>query len=196
LLSESRFKAVGIEYRKVWDLIGAELQHYGGDSVANLLRREGVTYREILKDVCTSMWLRVDEMKSTVQIENDLLASLNQVLWVANMNKRGKPVSFPVEVPNEFSNVVEQQVRDDLSAALKLGKWMPSYILALRFMVLFGELKRKSFPTLVTGGTAMLLSGVFSGNALLDLSGPAFEVTIPAIFYIAYLRRNLDQDVY
>ena len=110
LLSESRFKAVGIEYRKVWDLIGAELQHYGGDSVANLLRREGVTYREILKDVCTSMWLRVDEMKSTVQIENDLLASLNQVLWVANMNKRGKPVSFPVEVPNEFSNVVEQQV--------------------------------------------------------------------------------------
>ena len=196
LLSEPRFKKAGQEYSKVWDLIGAELQHYGGDTLVNLVRRKGVTYREILRDVCKSMWLHVDETKSTAQIEEDLLASLHQVLWMETMQKHGKTISFPVEVPSEFSGDIEQLVRDDLSAALGLGKRMQSYISVLRIAVLFGELKRQSLTTLVNGQTAKLVSDALYGSALLDVSGPDFEVTTPAIFFIAYLRRSLNQDFY
>lgn len=196
LLLEPRFKNVGTEYSKAWDLVGAELQHYGGDSIANLIRRQGVTYREILTDVCKSLWLHVDATKSTVQIENDLLGSLHQFLWMATMQMTGEMPTQPVEVPIQFSEDVEQRVRDDLSIALRMGTWMPSYISALRIRLSLDVLKGLSLSTIVAGGVATLLAEVVAGNSLLDASGPSFEVTTPAIFFIAYLRRNLDQDVY
>lgn len=38
-------------YRRNWQLIAGELQHFGGDSIANTLRRHGKFYRAILLDV-------------------------------------------------------------------------------------------------------------------------------------------------
>lgn len=196
LLSEPRFKNVGEQYNKVWDLIGAELQSYGGNTLVNVFRGKGVTYREILMDVCSGLWLHVDAAKSTVQLEEDLLSSLHQILWIADIQKNGKTPAQPVEAPKAFSEEVEQRVRDDLSIALRLGKWMPSYISALRHMLILDELKRRSLLIPIAGGAGKLLSNFFSASLIPDVTGSALAVKTPAIFFIAYLRRNLDQDVY
>ncbi|WP_392344719.1 DUF3944 domain-containing protein [Pseudoalteromonas prydzensis] len=47
------------DYRKAWQSVAAELQHYGGDTLVNLVRRTGVTYREILVDVCKRIKAKV-----------------------------------------------------------------------------------------------------------------------------------------
>lgn len=196
LLAEVEFRNAGEDLLKVWKLIGAELQHYGGDSLANAVRRKGVTYREILTDVCKSMWLHVDEKKSTVQIENDLVSSLHQLLWMASPRNVREKLTIPFEVPNAFSEEIERHVGNDLSEALRLGIWISTYIDSLRFMLLFDELRSRSLSTPIAGGAARILTDAFAGKLLLDVSGPAFEVTTPAVFFIAYLRRKLSHDVY
>ena len=52
LLSENEFEKCRGDYKKIWKLIAGELQLYGGDSIANTLRRSGVLYSEILEDIC------------------------------------------------------------------------------------------------------------------------------------------------
>ncbi len=39
------------QHRRNWQLIAGELQHFGGDSIANKLRGHGKLYRAILLDV-------------------------------------------------------------------------------------------------------------------------------------------------
>lgn len=55
-------------YRRNWQLIAGELQHFGGDSIANTLRRHGKFYRAILLDVCKRLKAKVDKQLSTQQI--------------------------------------------------------------------------------------------------------------------------------
>jgi uncharacterized protein YaaW (UPF0174 family) len=38
-------------YKNSWKAIAAEIQLFGGDTVANLFRGKGVMYREVLEDV-------------------------------------------------------------------------------------------------------------------------------------------------
>ncbi|MBX4288984.1 hypothetical protein K4G89_22530, partial [Mycobacterium tuberculosis] len=64
-----------------WQLIAGELQHFGGDSIANTLRRHGKFYRAILLDVCKRLKAKVDKQLSTPQIEQQLLAHFLQHSW-------------------------------------------------------------------------------------------------------------------
>ena len=68
-------------YRRNWQLIAGELQHFGGDSIANTLRRHGKFYRAILLDVCKRLKAKVDKQLSTPQIEQQLLAHFLQHSW-------------------------------------------------------------------------------------------------------------------
>ena len=60
-------------YRRNWQLIAGELQHFGGDSIANTLRRHGKFYRAILLDVCKSLKTKVDKIKIQCEIEKDAI---------------------------------------------------------------------------------------------------------------------------
>ena len=50
-----------------------ELQNYGGDSFMNFFRGHGVTYREILEDVCDKLDVNYNKASSTELIEQYLL---------------------------------------------------------------------------------------------------------------------------
>lgn len=68
-------------YRRNWQLIAGELQHFGGDSIANTLRRHGKFYRAILLDVCKRLKAKVDKQMTTPQIEQQLLTHFLQHSW-------------------------------------------------------------------------------------------------------------------
>ncbi|HCT4792216.1 TPA: DUF3944 domain-containing protein, partial [Klebsiella variicola] len=68
-------------YRRNWQLIAGELQHFGGDSIANTLRRHGKFYRAILLDVCKRLKAKVDKQMTTPQIEQQLLEHFLQHSW-------------------------------------------------------------------------------------------------------------------
>ncbi len=61
------------QHRRNWQLIAGELQHFGGDSIANKLRGHGKLYRAILLDVSKRLKLKADKEMSTFEIEQQLL---------------------------------------------------------------------------------------------------------------------------
>ena len=56
-----------------WEEIAAELQYFGGNSISNIVRGNGVEYAEILRDVCKSLNLEFNTYLSTEEIEEILL---------------------------------------------------------------------------------------------------------------------------
>jgi uncharacterized protein YaaW (UPF0174 family) len=195
LLDEPRFKEAGTELTKVWDLVAAELQHYGGDSIMSFFRNHGVLYREILLDVCRKLWFKLDVKQSTVQIETELYDFLEQMLWIALPENNMAAVEQLCDVPEHFSAEILLQVKADLTVALRLGAWLSAQIpnlltLQFRFVVMGRVLP---IPL------SELAVHIFSQNKLhplVEVSGPAYRLTIPAVFFIIFLRRILNTDIY
>lgn len=56
LTSTPEYRLLAPDHRRYWQLIAAELQRYGANTLASLVRLgQGVTYREILVDVCDKL---------------------------------------------------------------------------------------------------------------------------------------------
>ena len=155
-------------YRRNWQLIAGELQHFGGDSIANTLRRHGKFYRAILLDVCKRLKAKVDKQLSTPQIEQQLLAHFLQHSW----NK------LNAEQKAQFLAAVECRSHelDSLMAHLlrhrKLSEGV-TLLLDERLTAMLGG------PL----GAAL--------NSVKAVSGSAYRVTIPAVLHIACLRQML-----
>ena len=69
------------QHRRNWQLIAGELQHYGGDSIANKLRGHGKLYRAILLDVSKRLKIKADKEMSTFEIEQSLLEHFLRNAW-------------------------------------------------------------------------------------------------------------------
>ena len=56
ITGNARYQMYRSEYSKYWDLIAEEIQLFGSNSVASILRgNKGVFYKEILIDVCDKL---------------------------------------------------------------------------------------------------------------------------------------------
>lgn len=76
LLEDESFKKFAgkkDQYRHCWQLIAGELQHFGGDTIVNLFRGDGVLYKEILSDVCDNQKVKTEKNSSAYAMENKLL---------------------------------------------------------------------------------------------------------------------------
>ena len=62
-------------------LIISELQHFGGNSLVNLARGDGVDYRVIVSDVADYLGVRVASNESVVTMEGKILARLFMKTW-------------------------------------------------------------------------------------------------------------------
>ena len=67
LTVEPRYKEFQPDHAKYWDLIAAELQHFGANTLATLFRGEGVLYRTILVEVCSRLKVNFNK-KSPVDV--------------------------------------------------------------------------------------------------------------------------------
>ncbi|WP_272715067.1 ubiquinol-cytochrome C chaperone family protein, partial [Escherichia coli] len=72
-----------------WQLIGGELQHFGGDSIANNRRGHGKLYRAILLDVSKRLKRKADKEMFTFEIEQQLLEQFLRNSW-KNMSEEHK----------------------------------------------------------------------------------------------------------
>ena len=90
------------QHRRNWQLIAGELQHFGGDSIANKLRGHGKLYRAILLDVSKRLKLKADKEMSTFEIEQQLLEQFLRNTW-KNMDEEHK---------QEFLHAVDARVNE------------------------------------------------------------------------------------
>lgn len=72
-LSET-YKKYSPDHSKYWELIAAEIQCFGANTFATLIRGgHGVLYKEVLVDVCDKLKVNYNERSSAEIIESNLL---------------------------------------------------------------------------------------------------------------------------
>lgn len=200
LVKEDKYKEFYPDHQKYWDLIAAELQTYGGNSIVNAIRREGVPYREVLIDVCKKMKVNFNKDSSVETIEQNLLMKiLMDSIDKMDQEELKKVVEELKLKTNVFTN---QAVLAALQIAIKAGGFK-SYQLAV---IVANAIARQILGRgiAVAGNAALARAiGVFAGPigmalvgllTVVDLAGPAYRVTIPSVVQVAYMRAIFNED--
>lgn len=193
LLKHEEYKALSDhpeQHRRNWQLIAGELQHFGGDSIANKVRGHGLLYRAILLDVSKRLKLKASKEMSTLEIEQSLLEHFLRNSW-QKMDEVHR---------EEFLAAVDAKVTEleELLPQLMQDKQLAAGVSHL----LSGQLSKilRSHAAISVIGHGLIrgagLGGPFGAalNGVKAVSGGAYRVTIPAVLQIACLRRILMSD--
>ena len=162
----------------IWQEIARELQRFGGNTIANLCRGEGVKYREILQDVCKKLKVYFHDYESTETIEKHLLEKVC------------------MESVENMSEAELRSMAQELQMAIRRGGVLLSriavYITNMISRMLIGR------SALLIGGNVLnktigILSGplgwgITAGWVVYDLSSPAYRVTVPSVIQVACMR--------
>ncbi|HHQ6057368.1 DUF3944 domain-containing protein [Morganella morganii] len=190
------------DHQKYWPAICAELQAFGANSLATLLRgNKGVLYREILLDVCSRMKVKHAKGDSTETAEINLLMQILKTS-ISDMSPAAL-AALSQEMKLNLTNPTPQLVMMALQAAVNVSGVAA---LELASIASFGVIQAMGGMA-TTAGTAGMAS-VFFGSRILgilagpvgialssawliaDIAGPAYRVTVPACIIVAYLRQK------
>ncbi|ALX14684.1 hypothetical protein P350_24440 [Burkholderia cepacia JBK9] len=198
LLSDPDFrKAEGRpdRHRKSWDAIAGELQHFGGDTLANLVRGTGVLYKEILLDVCAKLNVKVEKKGSVSDIETVVVDKVISDAW-----DKLSPADQDALLVG-VGGVCKVGGSGLLSLQILLQGGGPVAFAIVRALAASLGYTLTGQAILIAGGGAVLraFAGPFglAASAFLlvpSISGAAYRVTIPAVIQIAYMRRAMHQD--
>lgn len=188
-----RFYPNHIEYI---EYVMEELQHYGANSIATKFRGEkGVLYREILCDVCDKAKASYNKKSSIDLIEQNLLLKvLADSLDKVNMDELKE---FSKEIGATLTDFTKQGITAAIQTAIKVGGFK-SYQLALIVANAVAKAVLGSGLKLATNATLTRAMGIFAGPigwvltgawTFVDIAGPAYRVTTPAVIQIAFLRQ-------
>lgn len=196
LTSTPEYRLLAPEHRRYWQLIAAELQRYGANTLVSLIRLEqGVTYREILGDVCDKLDVNFNLKSTTETIELCLLMkvlekSLDQMTpeELATFS-RNMQLDLTNPTPQLILMAVQAAIRTSSLAALELATVLSaSVITSLGGVATWGTVVVASRALSVIAGPVAI--AISSAWMISDIAGPAYRVTIPACIIVAWLRQQ------
>lgn len=195
LTKSQRYKSDFPEHNLYWDLIAEEIQCFGANSVVTLFRvGKGVTYREILTDVCKKMKVNFNDSFSCEMIEHNLLLKI-----LTDSMAKMSPVELQEiikELDLKTTNFTKEAIVIALQASIRIGGFA-SYQVALivansvakmlvgRGLAFAANAGLTRAMSIFAGPVGWTLTGAWT---IADLSGPAFRVTIPCVIQVACLR--------
>ena len=203
LTSSDAYKRHHPNHTKYWDLIAAELQCFGANSFATMFRGgKGVLYREVLEDVCEKTKVNFKKGQAIASIEEQLLLKIF-----------GDAVEKMTDAERaEFSKqaglgAVKTFSAEGLTAAaliaFKAGGFQ-SYRLTLFVVNAVSKAMLGRGLALAANASMARALGVLSGPVgwgltaawtAVDVAAPAFRVTLPAVVYVALLRKKHEAEV-
>ena len=178
----------------MWQEIAGELQRFGGNTLANLCRNEGIRYREILQDVCRKLEVYFCGYESTEEIERHLLEKVCmdsvENMSEEELRKMIQELNIPMKNPHKYMIVAALQM------AIRRGGILftriAAYITRLISRMLIGRsalMIGSNLLNKVLGTLAGPLGWVITaGWTVYDLASPAYRVTIPGVIQVAYMR--------
>lgn len=184
-----------------WQLIAAELQTFGANSVTTLFRRgEGVLYREILCEVCDRMSADYHSKAPIEAIESGLLMKV-LLDSVANMDEADRR-----NLVDSLGMATDSYGGPAVVAALQFGLRAGGFATYQVAVIVANAVAKTalgqglSFVTnaALTRGLSLAIGPIgWALNALWvggSLAGPAYRVTVPSVVHVALLRatRNMD----
>lgn len=201
LSQQSGYKAHYPNHIKYVDEIMEELQRFGGNTFVNYLARfgKGVLYKEILCDVCDNLRVNYNKNSSVERIEGELFA---KILEKAIDKMDTKELEQIVKEINKGTNISsalgfgKQAALVAMQGAIKAGGFA-SYQLALivanavakqvigRGLTFAANATLTRALSALAGPIGWAITGLWTG---VDLAGPAYRITIPAVIEVAFLR--------
>ncbi|XQS16416.1 DUF3944 domain-containing protein [Citrobacter telavivensis] len=196
LTGTPEYRLLAPEHRRYWQLIAAELQRYGANTLVSMARLgRGITYREILGDVCDKLDVNYNPGSTTETIELCLLMkvlekSLDQMTPdELEALSRTMQLDLTSPTPQLILIAVQAAIRTSSLAALELATMLSASIISsLGGIATWGTVVVASRAlSVLAGPVAIALSSVWM---ISDIAGPAYRVTIPACIIIAWLRQQ------
>jgi len=184
----------------MWEDIAKELQNYGGNTFMNMVRGHGVPYREILIDVCKKMKVNFNK-KSPVEmielhlLEKILLESLEN-MTLEELKKLMEEMDIPTQGLGRQSMIAAIQI------AIKRGCFASYKIAVIVANAICRFFLGRGLSIAANAALTRYLS-IFAGPigwginivwAAVDIAGPAYRVTIPAVVQIAYMRAKMNYE--
>ena len=184
------------QHQKHWHLIAKELQHFGGDTLVNMVRGTGVLYSEIVTDVCSKLGVKVAKGSSVMEMENQLLSKMISDAWGEMDTAQRAELLKEIGTPGNAMDLSGAAALAAVQAAVRAGGFAAYKVAAV---VANAVAKALIGRGLTFAGNAALMRtvGLFAGpvgwavTAILTvpaISGPAYRVTIPSVIQVAYMR--------
>lgn len=199
LTFSEKFKQYYPDHHQYWDEIAEELQLFGGNTFMNLLKgNKGVFYKEILCDVCDRLKVNYNKKSDVMLIEQHLLM---KILTDALEKMSPEEIKqLAAELGIEHQKILTPQVISTVFWAIFKAGGVKSYQLTFTLANLilkalgqppilakFGIIAAPSpiLTKLLFGPIGLTISAVLT---VIDIAGPAYRITIPAVIEVAYLR--------
>ncbi len=197
LTDTQKYKQYYPKHSMYWQEIAGEIQCFGANTFMTILRGgQGVPYKEILCDVCNKLKVPYDSQDSTEDIEQALI--LKFLADTINEMPEGdrKKLVAELKIPKSSS----ASTRAVVSAArmiFKQGGFQSYQITMIVANMAYKSVMGRGL-SLVANSTITKTMSILAGPvgwaftttwAMIDISGSAYRVTVPAVFEIALLRQ-------
>jgi len=183
-----------------WDLIAGELQKFGANTFISVLRGGGVEYKEILKDVCNKMKVNYNSSSDTKIIEMNLLLKV-----LTDSVEKMSPEELKILVKDldlKTTKYSKQAIIAGLQASVNLSGFMAYRLSVVVANAVAKAVVGRGLSFAANAGLTRVI-GVFAGPigwgitslwTLVDIAGPAYRVTMPAVIQVAYMRVKLSNN--
>lgn len=190
------YKAHQPAHHHYYKEIASEIQTFGGNTFANIVRGTGVPYREVLIDVAGKVKANFNPKQDTATIELAVLMKVLSDAWEKMSAEERREFLETVGLRN-FS------VNSAIPIAAVQAAIAASGFVAYQVAVIIANAVARTIigRGLTFAGNAALTRtiGVLAGPigwaitavwAAIDLAGPGSRVTIPCVVHVAYLRQK------
>lgn len=197
-ITEAYLQCYPHNLRNMWRNIADELQHFGGNTIVNVCRREGVSYRTILEDVCMKMKVYFSDFDETEVLEKSLLKKLCSdvvnKMSDAELREMCDSLEIPTKSPKKYMIAAAIQMAIRRGGAMLahitiyISRMITEVVLGRGAMIVGANFLNKAFG-FFTGPVGWLIA---AGWAIYDLASPAYRVTVPCVVQIACMRMQLN----
>jgi len=198
LTTSDAYKTYHPDHNQYWELIAAEIQHWGANSFATMLRGgKGVEYKKVLINVCNKMKVNYNSESSVEKIENNLLMKI-LTDEIENMSPEElKELGQSTGVIN-ITNITPEVMLAVFQAVFHAGGFKSYHITLVivnafmntlldRSLSLSGNLALTRTLAVLTGPVGWGITGLWTS---IDVAGPAYRVIVPAVIQVAVLRQK------
>lgn len=184
-----------------------EIRTFGGNTIANLWRGDGISYQKIVKNVAKTLKVSLKGSQSVSELEWSIL---NKVLEKVMEN-------MPREDKEKFENALREELEKaglsnaDLKSGIPIGVLLAQvaakeagFVTYKVALIVANGLSKKLLGRGLSVATNAVLPraiSVISGPiaiaigvllTVIPLAGPAYRVLIPCVCHVAYLRSQKD----
>ncbi len=192
------YKAQAPNHQKYTNLIANEIRSFGGNTFANIFRRgKGPEYKEVVYDVAKQLKIRCYKESDIKEIEHIMLEHILKLALEKLSDDEKKELLKEIGEYNTTSLNGQALTFTllHLFRACGFASYQMTVIIAnvivksligrgLSLGVNAGLTKALS---IMTGPIGWIITGVWTA---VDIAGPAYRVTIPAVIYVAMLRKK------